>query len=280
MKRQKNLSIRQRIVWSFSILLFLFVVNGVITISTLNSNKDLSNHLSKVVDPSLQTMDDFKKILLESKMYTTNWVFLRSKQEDKESLRKLHSTDYPELKTRLNGYAEQWNDKSISADLAQLYSGFDSLLVIEKQIMSSLNKFEDYDDPVSKLDAERQVEEEVLPRTSALIESLDQIILLGQDIRARENSRLQSSSFILQIFIFIAVSTSIVLVIFLSLYLTKIIVSPIRQIMHLLNDLGKGITRKIPAERSGDEINEMVRSVNRLSQSLEERAAFAHQIGL
>ena len=27
-------------------------------------------------------------------MYTTNWVFLRSKQEDKELLKKMHQTDY------------------------------------------------------------------------------------------------------------------------------------------------------------------------------------------
>src|SRR5438445_6012589 len=100
-----NITIKKRIYWSFSLLVSLFVINGVLTIITLNNNKKSSANLTKVVNPSLQAMEDFKKMMLESKMYATNWVFLRYKQEDKESLNKLHNTDYRELKERINGYA-------------------------------------------------------------------------------------------------------------------------------------------------------------------------------
>src|SRR6185295_1944746 len=95
-----NITIKKRIYWSFLLLVSLFVVNGVITIIILNINKKSSATLSKVIDPSLQAMDDLKKMMLESKMYATNWVFLRYKQEDKESLKKLHNSDYQELKKR------------------------------------------------------------------------------------------------------------------------------------------------------------------------------------
>jgi CHASE3 domain sensor protein len=72
MKAKMNISIKRRIYLSFSLLVCLFVLNGIFTIITINKNNKLSARLSKVIDPSLQTLDDFKKLMLESKMYATN----------------------------------------------------------------------------------------------------------------------------------------------------------------------------------------------------------------
>src|SRR3984957_21046080 len=108
---KSNTTIKKRIYRSFSLLVSLFVINGAITIITLYHNKKASSSLSDVIDPSLQAMDDFKKMMLESKMYTTNWVFLRYKQEDKDSLRRLHSPEYRQLRSRLDGYAEKWPNR-------------------------------------------------------------------------------------------------------------------------------------------------------------------------
>src|SRR5687768_14239707 len=111
MKIGLNISIRRRIYLSFSLLVLLFVINGFITIHTLNSNKKLSTRLSRVIDPSLQSLGYFRKMLVESKMYTTNWVFLRSRQEDKELLKKLHDSDYHKLKSTINSFSSQWENK-------------------------------------------------------------------------------------------------------------------------------------------------------------------------
>lgn len=103
-----RITIKSRIYWSFFLLVSLFIVNAAITIIILNRNKNLSTHLSEVVDPSLQSLNDFKKIMIESKMYTTNWVFLRSNQEDKDSLKDLHNSEYPAFKSGINIYAVEW----------------------------------------------------------------------------------------------------------------------------------------------------------------------------
>ena len=71
------------------------MANGIASLVTLNNNKKLSEHISAVVDPSLQSLEDFEDLLVASKMYTTNWVFLRSNQDDKEALKRLHDIDYP-----------------------------------------------------------------------------------------------------------------------------------------------------------------------------------------
>jgi signal transduction histidine kinase/DNA-binding response OmpR family regulator len=275
-----NITIKKRIYWSFSLLVSLFVINGALTIITLHNNKKLSAKLSKVVDPSLQAMDDFKKMMLESKMYATNWVFLRYKQEDKELLKKLHNPEYGELKERLNRYAGQWANKNWVDSLGRVYAGFEKLLEIEKSIMGSLKEFKDYNDPVIKLEAERKIEEEVLPMTEALMNSLDDIADYGQEVRREVDTRLERSS---QVLSRIVIGQSIAIIIaglFLSMFLARSIIRPVNKLRLIINDLGKGITRKIEHVTSRDEIGAMVRSVNNLSEKLRATATFAHEVGI
>src|SRR6266540_4216240 len=132
-----NITIKKRIYWSFALLVSLFVINGIITIITLNNNKRSSANLSQVIDPSLQSLDNFERLMLESKMYSTNWVFLRYKQEDKDLLKKLHHTDYGALRSRINSHARYWPNKNWVDSLHKVYTEFDKLLVIEKTIMNS-----------------------------------------------------------------------------------------------------------------------------------------------
>ena len=275
-----NITIKKRIYWSFSLLVCLFVANGIVTIITLSSNKKASSRLSSVIDPSLQAIDEFKKMMLESKMYTTNWVFLRYKQEDKELLKELHFTDYRKLRSRLDGCAGQWNNNEWADSLNRVYAGFEQLLRIERGIMGSLKEFKDYDDPVTKLEAERKIEEEVLPRTTALMSSLNNINTFERGIRNDVNRKVESSSRLLTKVI---IGQSVVIIfigIFLSMYFANIIISPINKLRLIVNDLGKGITRIIEHNGKADEIGEMVRSVNNLAEKLSVTATFAHEVGI
>lgn len=279
MERRINISIKRRIYLSFSLLVCLFVLNGIFTNITLNKNNKLSARLSKVIDPSLQSTDNFKKMMLESKMYITNWVFLRSKQEDKDLLEKLHDSDYQVLKSRLNIYSSQWVNKNWVDSLNKVYAGFEKLLTIEKSIMISLKEFSDYDDPVIKLDAERKVEEEVFPRAAALINSLNVIYSNGLRIRAEGNEELEHSYMQLRMLIIILAITIICVGIILSIYMTKVIIKPINSISYIVNDLGKGITRKIDHNGNNNELGKMIQSVNSLSEKLRATATFAAEIG-
>ncbi|MEO6220179.1 MAG: PAS domain S-box protein [Ginsengibacter sp.] len=275
-----DVSIKRRISWSFALLVSLFVINGIITIVTLNSIKKLSTHLTNVVDPSINSIYDFRKMLFESKMYTTDWVYLRSNQEDKEVLKKIHSSGYKVLKGQINIYADQWENKKDFDSLNKVFAGFEQLLAIEKNIMGSLRTFEDYDDPVLKFEAERKVEEEILPRTAALLTSLNIIINDAQRFKKEENTKLEHSSMKLSAFIIALAVTIICIGFFLSLYMTKIIISPIKKIRQIINDLGQGIVRQVNHKAGKDEIGDMVHSVNNLSTKLQATAKFAQEVGL
>ncbi|MBS1562956.1 MAG: hypothetical protein JST39_01150, partial [Bacteroidetes bacterium] len=238
-----NLRIKSKIYWSFLTLVLLFVINAIVSIATLNSNRRLATHLSGIVNPSLESMDDFKKLMLESKMYTTNWVFLRYKEEDKRLLRRLHDSSYSAVKGRLEHFAAEWNNTQWKDSLNHVFAGFEQLLSIEKGIMSSLKEFKDYDDPVIKLQAESTVEEEVLPRTAELMSDLANIDALIQKASIAENERLQESSMRLRALLILLAVTIVFAGLFFSIYMSRIILRPINAVRHMVNDLGKGIVR-------------------------------------
>ena len=62
--------------------------------------------------------------------------------------------------------------------------------------------------------------------------------------------------------------------------MTKVIISPVNKIRHIINNLGRGIIQKIDHPANGDEIGKMVQSVNNLSEKLLATATFAHETGL
>jgi signal transduction histidine kinase/DNA-binding response OmpR family regulator len=275
-----NLSIKRRIYWSFSLLVLIFVINGAASIITLNNSKKLERNISLVINPSLRALEDFQDIMVVSKMYTTNWVFLRSSQEDKNSLIKLHDNGYPQLKQRLSVLIPKLDDKPIMADINKIYTGFEEILNIQEKIMGSLRKFSDYDDPVAKLEAERIVEDELLPRTARLIEELNKVVSNAEAIRIQKDQELERSSMLLRTLISVLAITIICLGVFLSIYMTKVIVSPLNKIKEIVNDLGKGVTRKIDHAVTRDEIGEMVLAVTTLSEKLQRTATFAQEVGV
>ncbi len=275
-----NFSIKKRIYYSFSLLVLLFVINGIASNITLNNNRKLAENISTVINPTLEGLEDFEDVLVESKMYTTNWVFLRSNQDDKNALIKLHNTEYPAIKARLNSLLFRFQDKSIVSDINNIYAGFERLLLVEKTIMGSLQKFEDYDDPVAKLEAERIIEDEVIPRSFLLNNELARIVSRAGEIRIQKDAELERSSMLLRTLNFILAIIIILTGIFLSLYMTRVIIGPLNRIRAIVNDLGRGITRKIDHAATGDEIGQMIHAVNTLSEELQRTATFAREIGI
>jgi signal transduction histidine kinase len=207
-------------------------------------------------------------------------VFLRAGQNDKDALLKLQNVNYPVLKRKLNDCASKWEHKKELVDsLQKVFGGFEQLLSIEKKITGSLVKFEDYNDPFIKLEAERIVEDELLPRTAALISALKFINYEMQVHKKEEEIDLKNSSGNLRVLILALSVITPCTGLFLSIYMTKIITGPVNEIRQIVNDLGKGIIRKVHYTKK-NEIGEMIASVNNLSEKLLTTATFAHEVGL
>lgn len=275
-----NLSIKIKIYLSFLLLVSLFVLNGIFAFINLQKIRQLSHHITYSIDPSLQKLDTFNIMILESKMYSTNWVFLRSNQTDKDALLKIHNGDYHSLRASLATLSSGWKDKRMRDSLYEAFKNFEHLLQVEKRIMGSLQQFTDYDDPVLRLEAEKIVEDSIIPYATVLTASLDNLINQGQSIRQNEQARLNRYSQNLRMVIVILALVIFCVGFLLAIYMARIIIKPIHQIRRIINGLGKGIIGKIDRKPSNDEMGMMIRSVNHLSEKLQKTAAFAREVGI
>ncbi|HZG01645.1 MAG TPA: HAMP domain-containing protein, partial [Chitinophagales bacterium] len=274
-----NLSVKQRIYFSFLLMVVLFVANGLFTLYTLKQHRDLVQHQVSAVDPMLNELHKLRRALVESKMYTTNWVFVRSSWDDKKSLHVIHHERYPAIRRNLDSLSLHWEDRSLTDSLRQLHADFDELMGMQNAISASLHRFEDYDDPVKKMEAERIVEDEVFPKCEALARTLNFLVTREQAYKTELSEKLHDSSVQVGRLLFIELLLVVAIGLVLAIYLSRIIIRPINRIREIVNDLGKGEISRVNIPVRNDELGLMVTSVNHLSDKLHDAVRFADAIG-
>src|SRR4051812_32167941 len=173
-----NIRIGQKIIGGFLILIVVFTLNAGLSIFTLNQSASLIGESSEVINPSREGLDEMMLMVTNSKMYITNWVYLQSNTEDKEALKRLHETDYPQLKEKLAPLKASWKDKQQIAQIDSAFAEFEELLKVEKTIMGRLVSFENYEDPEIKFEASSTIDSDVLPKSALLIRRINQVLTL------------------------------------------------------------------------------------------------------
>ena len=274
-----SISIKNRIRLGFGVLITIFFVNGIITIATLDYNKKLSDHISEVVNPSVQGMYDLRKSLLETRMFTTNWVFLRYDQESKSQLLALRDSVFPNLKEKMNSLSGKWFNRNMADSLQKLFVGFEELFQQEEYIINSLQRFEDYDNAFKKFGAEDALENKIIPSFLELFDLLNHVLKHERDERTEEQNKLEQALSFLQMLIIILALTIVALGILLSIYLSNIIIKPINKIQAIIKDLGRGVIRQTNLKQRNDEIGLMIKSINTLAEKFSAMQTFALNVG-
>ncbi|HEV7230495.1 MAG TPA: SpoIIE family protein phosphatase [Bacteroidia bacterium] len=263
---------------------FLFVIaiislNVVVSYMILRQSNSTISRMTEVLNPYMEKMEEFNLLVTESKMFSTNWVYLQNSTDDKKNLLALHETQYPSLKKTLNEYLELLNKKADKDSMEAVFGKFEDLLQIEKKIMAELVTFEDYENPKKKFIAEDLVESEVLPRTDDVMHSLKSTIRRNREEAVQVRNEL-IASFNKLLVISLSVSIGLFLLIILAaMFITSAIRKPVQRMREIVMQLGKGELpeHQIPVTR--DVIGEMAESVNRLSESFTKTSIFASQIG-
>jgi signal transduction histidine kinase/FixJ family two-component response regulator/HAMP domain-containing protein len=278
MKIRKRLNIHRRLLFSSLILIFAFTINAFLTYFILEKNIELTNKVFENSNPSLQELERLKLLVNESKMYTTNWVFLPAKSSEKKILSKLHEVEFPRLISKLEGLSQTWNANQ-QTNLKGIEDSFESLLRSQKKVIKLLVTFNDYEEADKRMQAELILEEDVFPITAGILIQINDLIELKKvEIIRDENDLISSSNFLGNLVIVLSLFLIAVALIF-SFFNSRLVSSPIIQIKDIINNLGKGIIYEIPERSQKDEISDMIDSVNQLSAALRKTVHFADQIG-
>ncbi|HYG19330.1 MAG TPA: GAF domain-containing protein [Ohtaekwangia sp.] len=285
MEREKKKGIRltigNKILGGFLILIALFIINGVIIFGKGNVIDDVVTRSSTIYKPSQDAIKDFKLMVIQSKMLVTNWVYLQTNQEDKNALRQLQDYDYPALRNNISKLMPTWESDSQRWWMDTVFLKFDTLLSLQKEnVMASLQSFENYEDPLTKLMAEDAIESQIIPRTTEIIRKLDRIIAKQDEVTDRSDSNVMESITSLRYYTLILGSGIIIIGLLSAFFLRRAITRPVNFLKNVVIKLGRGeLVEEKQAKTSNDEIGEMAVAMDNLVTGLKSTSLFAENIG-
>ena len=279
MKKKLFLGIRGKILLGFISLVVIFGVSAVYNIYTIYKSKSVLKDLYENKDPYLETLKDLELLVSRSKMYTTNWVYLRKNEKDKTELKKLLKEDYPKLKTKIEGFVSKLDDKKQEKSIHQILTDFELLSTKQQSIMAGLSTFESYEDPLIKFDAEETLESAVIPMSENILTGLASVIKIKKEEKTvgRENLSTSYDSLVRSMFVIGVVM--MVLGVIASIFTASTIVVPINKIKLIIEKLGNGEQPEKITTTSTDEVGQMTLAVNQLSYGLANTSKFAENIG-
>lgn len=282
--KNNSFSIGTKIFGGFIALIFIFSLNAAVSILTINNTNQAIEETAQVSNPSAKALEDLMDLIVNSKMLITNWVYLPNNQQDKDALKELQNFQYPALKNQLSALTAHWKAEEEKQQLDSIFTSFEQLIDIEKEIMASLVSFQDYEDPMVKLFAENRIEDEVLPHVSSLEAQLSAISdVKRQEAEAAQASIVESSVNLRRLnFILGLITVALGLVIAFSL--NRNITRPISYVKDTVVELSKG---QLPEKNnqktqrfSRDEVGEMAQAVDGLVNGLRATSGFAEDIGV
>lgn len=280
-KARIRLTIGNKILLGFSALMILYIVNVAIIFFTRTTIQEVVTHSSDTIRPSQNAINDFILLVTRSKMLATNWVYLQSNEEDKQSLRNLRQYEYPALAEQVRGLMPKWESDSQRMDMDTVFMKFDSMLQVQEEgIMSQLVSFDNYEDPVTKLLAEDVVANQIIPRSNEIIEILNRIAATQNGVTAESDVALIRSVRSLGNVTWILAGVFIGLGMLSAFLLMRSITVPVNFLKDIVVKLGRGeLVEEKRKNFSNDEIGEMAVAMDNLVSGLKETTTFAENIG-
>ncbi|MGC9374170.1 MAG: GAF domain-containing protein [Bacteroidales bacterium] len=277
-------TIAKKLMLGFGIVTLAILANIFLVNSTLKESIKTNEKISNVYTPSSELIRELSNLMISSKMLIKNWVYIDKKQDtpDKVRLKDLHQKNFPEIHKEIEKLSGQWEEDK-QERYNEIYTTIqDTLFPLHQKVMNSLSTFESYDDafvlmfeiyPLVEEDGELiTLSNEIIEKLNQLSKQLDQKVIEARNEMADSFDRLES-------FIFIAGIILVIIAISIALYLSRVIITPIRKVKGILLEMGKGIMPKKQIKETNDEIGEMAGALNNLIRGLKETTEFALEIG-
>lgn len=275
-----RLTIRRRISFSFAMLIIISLGLIYYIYDTVSTTIKLNSKIVNVYSPSVKELDKLNQVLSQSQSYITLWAMVQSKDnQQKRKLISIINDEYPEVQQNINKLAFSWEDEDVQL-LQKIYKEIDFLFLDYGEIMTSLNSFSSYNDPLQYFTAYDMVEDG--GEIDFIIKNIkiDLTNLENRYYRKSEKIEKELSREFQKIKWFI-ISAGLLMLIggFLIAYLTtRSIVQPIHSLREVLLGLGKGMFPKDPIRVTNDEIGDMSLAFNSLVKGMKHTKDFSREV--
>lgn len=280
-KKSFRFTIGRKIGIGFGILITLTLLNFIATYFTLHQSKKINDEITQVNTPSVNALEDLNLLILRSRMYVSNWVFIQSDENnlDKKRLSTLIKQEYPEVKSRIQALSVNWEKKE-KQSVDSIFIHIEELFKMHTHVMSLLNSFTSYEDPLVLFEARSMVEEGDIHLKTELILAQLSVVVDNQNKNTNIVSDQMQFAFTVLQTVVIGFGFLILIGGILTAFFTvRTIVRPIYELKNVITIMGKGIMPKDSVKDREDEIGDMTKALNGLIVALKETTSFAKDVG-
>ncbi|HAR19844.1 MAG TPA: hypothetical protein DCR46_04235 [Cytophagales bacterium] len=276
-----RLTIGRKIGIGFGILITLTLVNFLATYVTLHNSKKINDEITQVNAPSVNALEDLNLLILRSRMYISNWVFIQSDENnlDKKRLFNLIKNEYPSLKKRIQKLAIHWEPVE-QRKIDSLFHDTEELFTMHAQVMGLLRNFTSYEDPLIIFEARNMVEEgDIHMKTEYILDRLGTIVNNQNNNTNKVSDQMQFAFTVLQRVV-IGFGVLILVGGVLTAFFTVLtIVRPIYELKNIISIMGRGVMPDEIIKDREDEIGEMSNALKDLIGALRQTTNFAKDVG-
>ncbi|MFK7953888.1 MAG: methyl-accepting chemotaxis protein [Ekhidna sp.] len=273
-------SIGRKIKFSFLLIILSQIIYSFYISLTLSSSIDTLNSVTNDISRSVDNINQLKRLIENSKSYTTNWIHVPKYEKDKIQLSKIHDKTYPALKNEIiNQIQISSTDVEIDSLLSQSISMFDSIIVNQNTIKEILNTKESYDDIINVLICEEVLERSIIPMSSALTDQVDKVLSSKKSKLSKLTDEMKASFKSLNLAIIILCVLGVIIGLIIATWLTRNITNPLGILQEKVSWMSQGVIPSTIQINNDDEIGEMSKGINLLIESLNRSSDFAREIG-
>ncbi len=269
----------KRVYIVFILVVSVAIANAVLSTIKITNNKNAIFEITQSTNPTLDNLEDFHLLVTRSRMFISNWVYLRDNNNDKASLVHLNNINYPRLKRRLIVLTGKWRSQTNIDQVQQLFHEYESVIHEQEKIINSLVSIDDYDNHIKKELAEEQLEKEIIPATNTIMVKLKELInIKKEEARQMQDAMLLENAHLLVIVFSLAIMV-ILSVMMAGIYLMKKVILPLLRVRQTLLSMSIGELPEVQRVDGRNALAEINTALFQLREGLQRTSTFAAEIG-
>ena len=272
-------SIGTKIGLGFSILILLTLSAFMVTQITINKSREINDKINEVYAPSVDKLEQFNLLLVRSKMLIIKWVYFQcgDNATDKQELRTILNKDYPALKRDIKKLSVRWSSDEQDR-IQRILETTDKLAEEQSEIMTAVNSFDSYNDPMIMIYRNSVDENEIDQGTKSALSQLFGLIEIQRKNAIKISDDMLSSFDALISFVRWVAIILLVGGVLIAFFTVRSIVKPVGALKSMLISMGQGILPINRLDQRNDEIGEMSEALNTLIDGMQRTTQFANEI--
>ncbi len=262
-----------KITIGYALIVILTSTGGLYGVYILQNSRAIDREVTDHYLPMVDKLEKLNLLVNSSSKLINNWVYSPDPAE-KEELKVIHEVEFPLIKSDLLEIGKGDLSDSLKIQLGLIEEN----IKFQREIMSLLNSYEDYDNDDVVFAVLPILEDNVVPildNTAAWSIMKAQLLQGTAEILIQEKYR---SFQAVQYVIMSLTGLAIILGILLSIFSVRSILNPIKKLSGLISRMAKGELPEWNVNSSSDEIGDMTRQLRELRNGLERTTSFAMEI--